>query len=369
MNRKTSFIALALVAMFACSTPAQAQWGGLLNKARKAAGIKTKQEKAVEAEQQRKDSVAKAAAAITTTIPQAAESGAPIAIKWGNSTIGTWDPVKLEITFNQTYDEGEFAGQKVKYILDPATGKFTSLNGTPKGSISNDGTIESPNLGTIKVDTKTNEVSMDGEVIGRVTKLRASCYGTDFGQLEGHVSPLLVAYIFHGALISKNQVQGWKEAEVKRTEEAKARAAKEKEERAARQEAAKKEWAELNVTIEDGSFRTIGRIKSNGTIEDGSFRTIGRVRQDGTVEDGSYRTIGHIRSNGTIEDGSFRTIGRFDGRLFEDGSFRTVGRMSGSTVEDDSFRTIGRIKGTSNKTLLAACFYFFYFKAQAESKK
>ena len=75
MNRKTSFIALALVAMFACSTPAQAQWGGLLNKARKAAGIKTKQEKAVEAEQQRKDSVAKAAAAITTTIPQAAESG------------------------------------------------------------------------------------------------------------------------------------------------------------------------------------------------------------------------------------------------------------------------------------------------------
>lgn len=251
----------------------------------------------------------------------------------------------------------------------PATGKFTSLNGIPKGSISNDGTIESPNLGTIKLDTKTNEVSMDGEVIGSVTKLRASCYGTDFGQLEGHVSPLLVAYIFHGALISKNQVQGWKEAEVKRTEEAKARAAKEKEERAARLEAEKKEWAELNVTIEDGSFRTIGRIKSNGTIEDGSFRTIGRVRQDGTVEDGSFRTIGRINSNGTVEDGSFRTIGRFDGRLFEDGSFRTVGRMSGSTVEDDSFRTIGRIKGTSNKTLLAACFYFFYFKAQAESKK
>ena len=154
MNRKTSFIALALVAMFACSTPAQAQWGGLLNKARKAAGIKTKQEKAQDAAQQRRDSVLKAAAAITTTIPQAAESGQPITIKWGDTPIGTWDPVKLEITFNQTYDEGEFAGQKVKYILDPATGKFTSLNGTPKGSISNDGTIESPNLGTIKLDTK-----------------------------------------------------------------------------------------------------------------------------------------------------------------------------------------------------------------------
>ena len=90
MNRKTSFIALALVAMFACSTPAQAQWGGLLNKARKAAGIKTKQEKAQDAAQQRRDSVLKAAAAITPTIPQAAESGQPITIKWGDTPIGTW---------------------------------------------------------------------------------------------------------------------------------------------------------------------------------------------------------------------------------------------------------------------------------------
>ena len=97
MNRKTSFIALALVAMFACSTPAQAQWGGLLNKARKAAGIKTKQEKAQDAAQQRRDSVLKAAAAITPTIPQAAESGQPITIKWGDTPSAHGTPLNSRL--------------------------------------------------------------------------------------------------------------------------------------------------------------------------------------------------------------------------------------------------------------------------------
>ncbi|SFC37628.1 hypothetical protein SAMN04488493_10658 [Xylanibacter ruminicola] len=361
MNRKTSFIALALVAMFACSTPAQAQWGGLLNKARKAAGIKTKQEKAQDAEQQRKDSVAKAAAAITTTIPQAAESGAPIAIKWGNSTIGTWDPVKLEITFNQTYDEGEFAGQKVKYILDPATGKFTSLNGTPKGSISNDGTIESPNLGTIKLDTKTNEVSMDGEVIGSVTKLRASCYGTDFGQLEGHVSPLLVAYIFHGALISKNQVQGWKEAEVKRTEEAKARAAKEKEERAARLEAEKKEFASQRVTIKANNYSTLGYIDGK-TVKASNYSTIGYIEPDGTVKASNFSTIGYVDKNGTVKANNYSTIGYFDGSTIKASNYSALGYFQNGNVKASNYSSIGYIEGTKNKTVIAAAIFFFFFK-------
>ena len=318
MNRRTSFLVLALVAMFAFSTTADAQFGGLLNKARKAAGIKTKQEKTIES--------------ITPTIPQpAAEGTKPIIIRWQNTPIGTWDPVKLEITFNQTYDEGEFAGQKVCFKLDPETGKFTSKNGTPKGQISNDGTIESPNLGTLKFDAESGEVLQNGEVIGRATMLKATSFGTLIGQFDSHVSPLLVAYTFHGSLISQKQVAEWKEAEKTRAEEAAAREAKAREERAAREEAMKKEFAELNVIIEDSSFRTIGRIKGN-----------------------------------TVEDGSFRTVGRFDGRTYEDSSFRTVGRFSNGTVEDGSFRTIGRIKGTTNQTVLAACFYFFFFKDQVK---
>ena len=45
--------------------------------------------------------------------------------------------------------------------------------------------------------------------------------------------------------------------------------------------------------MQDGSYRTIGHIKSDGTVQDGSYRTIGYVKSDGTVQDSSYRTIGH----------------------------------------------------------------------------
>ena len=62
-------------------------------------------------------------------------------------------------------------------------------------------------------------------------------------------------------------------------------------------------------TVQDGSYRTIGYIKSDGSMQDGSYRSIGCFRSDGTVQDGSYRTIGHIRSDGTVQDGSYRIIG------------------------------------------------------------
>ena len=47
--------------------------------------------------------------------------------------------------------------------------------------------------------------------------------------------------------------------------------------------------------MQDGSYRTVGYIKSDGTVQDGSYRTIGYVKKDGTVQDASYRTIGYAR--------------------------------------------------------------------------
>lgn len=116
---------MALAAMFAFSTPAEAQFGlgKLARKARKAVGLQTNQDKYEEyREQQAKeekerkrknDSIQLAIKDITPTIPQPAAKGALNTIRWGKTAIGTWDPVNLEITFNKTYDEGEFAGQKV----------------------------------------------------------------------------------------------------------------------------------------------------------------------------------------------------------------------------------------------------------------
>ena len=67
--------------------------------------------------------------------------------------------------------------------------------------------------------------------------------------------------------------------------------------------------------IMDGSYGTVGYIKSDGTVQDRSYRTIGHIKSDGTVQDGSYRTFGHIKSDGTVQDGSYRTIGHADSSL------------------------------------------------------
>ena len=63
-------------------------------------------------------------------------------------------------------------------------------------------------------------------------------------------------------------------------------------------------------------------------MQNGSYSTVGYIRSDGTVQDRSYTTIGHIRSDGT--------------------------------VQDRSYTTIGHTQGVSKEW--AACFFFFFFK-------
>ena len=360
---------MALAAMFALSTPAEAQWGSLLNKARKAAGIKTKQEKAQDEAKRRQDSIQTAIKSITPTIPQPAKTGAPNAIKWGDTKIGEWDPVKLEITFNQTYDEGELAGQKVSYKLDPTTGIWTSKKGTNVGQMSNDGTIQSPNLGTLKYDPEKNTVSMDGEVIGKVNLKTAYAFDRTIGSFEGHVSPLLVAFTFHGSLISKKQVTEWKEAKLKAEQEAKERAERERQARIEREEALKKEWAALNMEITTSTNSTLGYIRANGVVENSNHSTIGYIKTSGEVENGNHSTLGYIRDNGEVENSYHSTIGYYRNGCFEDSYHSTAGYFRNGDVENGSHSTVGKIRGGSNKTIVAAAVYFFFFKDKIQSNR
>ena len=362
LSAKISLLAFAV--LFAFSTPADAQWGSLINKARKAAGIKTKQEKAQDEAKRRQDSIQTAIKSITPTIPQPAKSGALNAIKWGDTKIGEWDPVKLEITFNQTYDEGEFAGQKVSYRLNPATGQWTSKKGSDVGSMSNDGTIQSPNLGTLKFDPEKGTISMNGEVIGKANLKTAYLFDKAIGGFEGHVSPLLVAFTFHGSLISKNQIAKIKEAKLKAEQEARERAERERQARIEREEALKREWASLNMEVMDRSSSTLGYIRANGEVEDRSHSTLGYIKMNGEVENRSHSTLGYVRDNGEVENSSHSTIGYYRNGCFEDRSHSTIGYFRSGDVENRSHSTIGKIRGGSNNTVVAAAFYFFYFKDQ-----
>ena len=365
---------MALVAMFAFSTTADAQFSINLNKARKALGIKTKKEKKEEAAakeaQRKRDSVLAVINSITPTIPQPDKNGKPVTIKWMNNKVGEWDPAALKLTFDQTYQEGEYAGQHVTLTLDPATGKWTSISGKEVGQMSNDGTLETPNLGTLKFNAKTNKVSMDGEVIGNATLSEASCYGTKFGTFNDYVSPLLVAYTAFGVLISKDQVSKLKAIKQKADAEAAARAAKERELAAARAASSKSSSSSSNSSSSSSSsskqsielYRSgsrFGEIRPNGDIYISGSR-VGEARSNGDIYvNGSNR--GEVRSNGDVYK-SGRRVGeiRSNGEIYLDG--RRVGevRSNGDVYLDG--RCVGNARNmTSSDVKTVAAIYFFNF--------
>ena len=369
---RTKISLLVLAALFTFSTPADAQFGSLVRGARKTLGIKTKKEKAQEAAakeaQRKRDSVATVVRSITPTIPQPmAEGTQPIAIKWqGKTQIATWDPVKLEITFNKKYDDGELAGQYVKYIVDPQTGVVKSSLGNEVGRMDNDGTVVTSKLGTLKYDAQTNKVSYEGEVIGEATMLKATCFDKTVGTFEGHVSPLLTAFTLIGALLSPDQIAELHAEKVKADQEKAAREEKARQERAAREEALRKEWESLNCEIMASNGITLGYVRSNGVVENRSHITIGYIKPNGVVEGSNHITIGYVSGN-TVEKSNRITLGYFDGRTFEKSNRITCGYYNSGTFEASNRITIGRFSGKYNHTVIAACFFFFFFPEQVEN--
>lgn len=359
MKQTIKISLLIFTVLFAVNTPADAQWGSLLNKARKAAGIKTKQEKAQDAEKHRQDSIQMVIKSITPTIPQPAQSGAPCAIRWGDTKIGEWDPVKLEITFNQTYDEGELAGQKVSYRLNPATGQWTSKKGTDVGSMSNDGTIVSPNLGTLKFDPEKGAVSMNGEVIGKANLRNAYLFDKSIGSFDDYVSPLLVAFTFHGSLISQKQVAEWKEAKRQRDlAAAKARqeaAAKARQQAAAQRSSASSSNRDVALYMNGSQF---GELRTNGDVYIGGSQK-GQLRSNGDIYvGGSCR--GEIRSNGQIyKNGSQIGEVRSNGAIYENGSQIGEVRSNGAIYRKGS--QIGEARNMSDARKVAVIYFFGFF--------
>lgn len=371
MKLSTKIMMLALVALFAVSTPADAQFGSLIKGARKTLGIKTKKEKAQEAAlkdaQRRQDSIQTVVKSITPTIPQPAPEGTRlINILWqGKTKIATWDPVRLEITFNKKYDDGALAGQDIKYILDPITGVVKSSLGNEVGCLSNDGTVVTSKLGTLNYDAQTNKVSFNGEVIGEATMQKATCYHMTVGTFDGHVSPLLTTFALIGALLSPEQVADIHAEKVKLDQEKAAREEKARQERAAREEAQRKEWENLNCEIMASNGITLGYVRSNGVVENRSHLTIGYIKPNGVIEGSNHITIGYVSGN-TVEKSNRITLGYFDGRTFEKSNRITCGYYNSGTFEASNRITIGRFSGKYNHTVIAACFFFFFFPDQVE---
>ena len=126
--------------------------------------------------------------------------------KNGEIAVCTWNPATLEITM-LTEMSGNQKGDVIK--LDPTTGKFTNNRGEDKGSISEDGTIVSTQLGNLKLVEKNAgvfgweyNVKGNGRELGNLNA-EGFCAGDIVGPYTGNPSRLLAAYVYYGLLLDK----------------------------------------------------------------------------------------------------------------------------------------------------------------------
>ena len=150
--------------------------------------------------------VANAQKKVKLAIPKPDSKGAIVDFKRGETVVAKWNPATLELTM--TSDGAVFT-------LDPKTGQMTDKNGASRGSMSADGTIESPLFGTLKLVQDTQVlffVNKGNERLGGiVTSMGEAYYGDRRMGDSGHVSdqsvnPLLMAYVYFGLIFTQDDL-------------------------------------------------------------------------------------------------------------------------------------------------------------------
>ena len=190
---KKRFIIRALVAVLAitlgANLDAEAQLGSLINKA-KGKGKQTSTETTVVTH--------------PLTIPQPEAGGGTVDLTLKKEVVAVFNKATLEITM-KTARGGNTPG--TVYKIDPSTGKITDSKGEPKGSISSDGTMESPNLGMLKVQGHhlDCEIFKDGEKIGRYFNAEATT-PIGKGTTSFSTNSMVAAYVYFGLLTTERDI-------------------------------------------------------------------------------------------------------------------------------------------------------------------
>lgn len=143
MKHSIKISVMALVAMFSFNTVADAQFGGLLKKAKQAAQKVTGNDDTSKNKKEIPEQIEK----LKAQVPQMGET--PNALfSWDGVGVASWDGSKNELTI--IAEKGGFKTGTVLKV-DPSSGKVTDASGKDMGSIS-ETTIVSPSLGTLTLD-------------------------------------------------------------------------------------------------------------------------------------------------------------------------------------------------------------------------
>ena len=243
-----------------CSLPAEAQFGGLINKGKNA--VKKAKEKV--------EHVTK-------------EIKGHIDFYFDDQHQGVYDSKNRVIIMDAVHEDGEFIG-KNQTITIKENGDLIYNDGSKIGELLSGGIINCRKTSPYCTLTANGDVVMDDEVIGHIDdKGNVTMDGSLLGNVKG-IDKQVAAYIYFGALqdkelIAKNRLsikEEQKQAEEKRKKAAEARK--------------KREW-----TREKNGSK--GYVNGIGEVFNWSHTKIGQLPQngDGNIKDGQGNIIGQIR--------------------------------------------------------------------------
>ncbi len=239
------------------------------------------------------------------SIPKPDANGQIVTFNRDGKEVGKWNPATLEFTMNDG----------VVYKLDANTGKFTDSQGSPKGSISADGTVEAPNFGTIQVKQDgtnffyvwRNEEKL-GAVLGAIGEVyyRDRRLGDNGTVSDKTISPLLIAYAYFGLVFTQDDFdkKAQKSEEIKKSQpNIQAPTYTKLPSSSSSSSSSSTDQKEKKISVEKGSH-DVGYVDGYGNVYDRYENKIGKLPEgNGDILDASGRKIGEIRS-GEIKQGS-----------------------------------------------------------------
>ena len=308
--KKTGYIVLILTLL--CCLPAQAQFGGLIRKAKE---TKEKVDKKVK------------------------KAKGEFDFYYLNEHRGYYNSKKHLICLDDRYNDGELAGENITYsIMD--NGEVIRNDGKQVAQLLDNGAVNCHDCTPYLIIGLDGDVVMDNEVIGHIDNIsgKVTMEGFKIADVKG-IDRQIAAFIIYGIMNNKERIANL----TAQCKEDRKRANEERKQAAARQEAERKsrEW-----TIEKNGNR--GYVDGTGAVYNWAHKKIGQLPEggNGDIKDASGFTIGRINMGDIYDRNGNKLASVSDGgTIYAPGSNNPVADVKGG----------GRIDMTKDSKTLGYC--------------
>ena len=353
--------ALFMLFTLSMSTPVNAQFGGLLKKAKSVATGSDDTQNRSDADASNRllnKKVAENELGVNSNQTTTSKSSSLNKIYEGTSredskVIATWNPDTKQFTLVRTFTEGDLAGQPIVYTVDFATGAITRNDGKLMATLT-ESDVVFPEIGTLSINS-TGGLKLNDQPLGKVTRTEAYCYGRQFGSFQKEATRQLVAFFLFNEFATKDEL-------------AKLKGAMEKRDKAAAQGQAAFQANVRKITagkINDVTGRTLGQITANGDILNSAGKRMGHIAANGLVTSAQTNSrIGMIDAKGFIEDKTGSRIGHLQPNGDVDNISGTrVGHIyPNGDIDNRTGSKVAHFTGEGRYVAAACYFFFFSFK-------